>query len=111
MDSTGSLWQKGELVGKAAGCFFSTGTQGGGQETIGLTTVTFFAAQGMVFVPLGYINPKVFSFDEPHGASPYGSGTFAGPDGSRQPSELEKEVAVSHGKHFAAITAKLARTS
>jgi len=108
MDSTGSLWQSGKLVGKTGGCFFSTGTQGGGQETIGLTTVTFFAHHGMVFVPLGYADPKVFSHDEPHGASPYGSGTFAGSDGSRQPSELEKSVGESHGKHFATITAKLA---
>lgn len=32
-DSTGSLWQEQKLVGKAAGIFVSTGTQGGGQET------------------------------------------------------------------------------
>ncbi|KAL7525253.1 hypothetical protein ACHAXR_000922 [Thalassiosira sp. AJA248-18] len=42
MDSTGSLWMGGKLVGKAGGCFFSSGSQGGGQETMGLTTVTFF---------------------------------------------------------------------
>lgn len=107
MDSTGSLWQTGALVGKAAGCFFSTASQGGGQETIGLTTVTFFAHQGMVFVPLGFIDPKVFSLDEPHGGSAYGCGTFAGVDGSRQPSDLEKAVAETHGKHFATIAAKL----
>mmetsp|Transcript_6473 Transcript_6473/g.11900 ORF Transcript_6473/g.11900 Transcript_6473/m.11900 type:complete len:200 (+) Transcript_6473:89-688(+) len=108
MDSTGSLWQKGAMTGKAGGVFQSTGTQGGGQETIGLTIVPFFAHHGMVFVPMGYVDPKVFSFDEPHGATPYGSGTFAGPDGSRMPSDLEKSVAESHGKHFATITAKLA---
>lgn len=82
---------------------------GGGQETIGLTTVTFFTHHGMVFVPLGYADSKVFSFEEIHGASPYGCGTFAGPDGSRMPSDLEKEVAETHGKHFATITAKLAK--
>lgn len=62
----------------------------------------------MVYAPLGYVDPKVFSFDEVHGGSPWGSGTFAGPDGSRMPSDLEKAVAVTHGKHFAGITAKLA---
>jgi len=110
MDSTGSLWQKGALMGKAAGLFQSTGTQGGGQETIGLTTVPFFTHHGMVFVPLGYADPKVFSHDEVHGASPYGSGTYAGSDGSRQPSKLELDVAETHGKHFATIAAKLAKT-
>lgn len=32
-DSTGQLWQAQKLAGKPAGFFFSTGTQGGGQET------------------------------------------------------------------------------
>ncbi|KAG9145669.1 hypothetical protein Leryth_018724 [Lithospermum erythrorhizon] len=32
-DLTGIAWQTGGLVGKPAGFFFSTGTQGGGQET------------------------------------------------------------------------------
>lgn len=108
MDSTGSLWSKGALTGKAGGVFQSTATQGGGQETIGLTIVPFFVHHGMVFVPLGYTEPKMFSFDEPHGSTPYGAGCFAGPDGSRMPSDLEKEIAESHGKHFATITAKLA---
>jgi NAD(P)H dehydrogenase (quinone) len=70
--------------------------------------IPFFAHLGLVFVPLGYVEPKVFTFDEIHGASPYGSGTFAGPDGSRSVTDLEKEICESHGKHFAAITAKLA---
>uniref|UniRef100_A0A7S2HHC5 Flavodoxin-like domain-containing protein n=1 Tax=Helicotheca tamesis TaxID=374047 RepID=A0A7S2HHC5_9STRA len=108
MDSTGSLWQKGALTGKAGGVFQSTGSQGGGQETIGLTIIPFFAHHGMCFVPLGYAEPKVFNIDEVHGASPYGSGTFAGIDGSRMPSALELEICETHGKHFAGIAAKLA---
>lgn len=32
-DSTGQLWKEQKLVGKPAGFFVSTGTQGGGQET------------------------------------------------------------------------------
>lgn len=107
MDSTGSLWQSGALVGKAAGTFTSVGTQGGGQETVNLSMIPYITHLGMVFVPLGYVEPKVFSFDEIHGASPYGSGTFAGPDGSRSPSELELSIGESHGKHFATIASKL----
>lgn len=45
--------------------------------------------------------------DEPHGASPYGAGTLAGPDGSRKPSALELGVAETQGKSFAEIAAKL----
>jgi NAD(P)H dehydrogenase (quinone) len=111
MDSCGSLWRTGALVGKAAGTFCSAGALGGGQETVNLTAIPFFAHLGMVFVPLGFgfVEPKVFSFDEIHGASAYGSGTYCKPDGSRFPSDLEKDIAVSHGKHFATIAAKLAK--
>ena len=99
---------KGALVGKAVGTFTSVGTQGGGQETCNVAMLSFFAHNGMVFVPMGYVEPKVFSYDEVHGASPYGCGTYAASDGSRQPSDLEKEIAEAHGKHFAGIAAKLA---
>jgi NAD(P)H dehydrogenase (quinone) len=33
-DSTDSLWEAQKLAGKPAGFFVSTGTQGGGQETM-----------------------------------------------------------------------------
>ena len=51
-DSTGGVWQKGGYIGKTAGLFFSTGTQGGGQETTALTFVTQLTHHGMIFVPL-----------------------------------------------------------
>ena len=108
MDSAGSLWQSGALVGKSAGTFTCVGTQGGGQETVNLSMIPFIVHLGMCFVPLGYTEPKVFNLEEVHGASPYGSGSFAGPDGSRMPSELELEICESHGKHFAGIASKLA---
>jgi NAD(P)H dehydrogenase (quinone) len=52
-DGTGSLWAKGALAGKPAGLFFSTGTQGGGQETTALTTLPFLTHHGMIYVPMG----------------------------------------------------------
>jgi NAD(P)H dehydrogenase (quinone) len=107
-DSTGQLWQKGSLAGKPAGVFWSTGTQGGGQETTALTFITQFAHHGMVFVPLGYtFGPELFDVKEVHGGSPYGSGTLAGGDGSRQPSDLEQRIAKFHGEYFAKFVAKL----
>jgi len=106
-DSTGGLWQKGALVGKTAGIFFGTATQGGGQETTALTTLTQFVHHGMIYVPIGYSDPSLFNMDEIHGGSPYGAGTFAGPKGDRQPSALELGVATHQGKHQATITAAL----
>ena len=37
MDSTGGVWFTGGLIGKPAGCFFSTGNVNGGQESVGLS--------------------------------------------------------------------------
>lgn len=33
LDATGGLWRSQQLAGKPAGIFYSTGSQGGGQET------------------------------------------------------------------------------
>ncbi|KAF1331316.1 Nad quinone oxidoreductase, partial [Globisporangium splendens] len=107
LDSTGGLWQTGALVGKPAGIFFSTGTQGGGQETTAFTTLTYLAHQGLTFVPLGCRSPLLFNFEEIHGGSPWGAGTYAGPDGSRQPSKLELDVAKVQGESFAQVAKKL----
>ena len=38
--------------------------------------------------------------------SPWGAGTFAGGDGSRQPSALELEIAKTQGKQFWEIVSK-----
>jgi NAD(P)H dehydrogenase (quinone) len=107
-DSCGQLWAKGSLVGKTAATFCSTASMGGGQETVSLSVIPFFVHHGMVYVPMGYTHPKMTSLDEIHGGSPYGAGTLAAADGSRMPSDLEKEIAEHQGKHFAGITAKLA---
>uniref|UniRef100_A0A0D9WIB1 NAD(P)H dehydrogenase (quinone) n=1 Tax=Leersia perrieri TaxID=77586 RepID=A0A0D9WIB1_9ORYZ len=106
-DATGGLWREQSLAGKPAGIFFSTGTQGGGQETTPLTAVTQLTHHGMVFVPVGYtFGAKMFDMETVHGGSPYGAGTFAG-DGSRWPTEVELEHAFHQGKYFAGIAKKL----
>lgn len=107
-DTTGGLWSKGALVGKPAGTFFSTATQGGGQETTALTAYTQFVHHGMIIVPMGYTFGKL-QFDNSivHGGSPYGPGTLSNGDGSRVPSEGELEAAEAYGAHFAKIAAAL----
>jgi len=106
-DATGGLWMKGALVGKPIGVFFSTGTQGGGQETTALTSLTNFCHHGMIFVPVGYSSPLQTKMDEVHGGSAYGAGTFAGSDGSRQPTQLELQLAEHQGSHFTQIATAL----
>jgi len=106
-DATGGLWQSGALNGKLASFFTSTATLGGGQETTGLTNLTHFVHHGMIFVPLGYGNPSLFNMSEVHGGSPWSAGTLSGPDGSRQPSELELGLATYQGKRVTEIAAAL----
>ncbi|GMH45356.1 hypothetical protein BSKO_13313 [Bryopsis sp. KO-2023] len=101
-DATGTLWQTGALVGKPAGMFTSTGTQGGGQETTLLTAVTQLAHHGMIFVPVGYtVGAEMFSNEAVRGGTPYGAGTLAGADGLRQPSDFEIAQAKHQGTYFA----------
>ncbi|KAH9663272.1 putative NAD(P)H dehydrogenase (quinone) FQR1-like 2 [Citrus sinensis] len=106
-DSTGMLWKEGKLVGKPAGFFVSTGTQGGGQETTAWTAITQLAHHGMLFVPIGYtFGAGMFKMDSIRGGSPYGAGVFAG-DGTREPSETELALAEHQGKYMAAVVKKL----
>ncbi|XP_021725987.1 NAD(P)H dehydrogenase (quinone) FQR1 [Chenopodium quinoa] len=107
LDATGGLWRTQELAGKPAGLFFSTGSQGGGQETTALTAITQLTHHGMIFVPIGYtFGAGMFEMENVKGGSPYGAGTFAG-DGSRQPTDLELQQAFHQGKYIATITKKL----
>ncbi|KAK9755698.1 hypothetical protein RND81_01G044100 [Saponaria officinalis] len=105
--STDKIWASQSLAGKPAGVFWSTGFYGGGQENSAFTAITQLSHHGMLYVPLGYtFGDKMFEMGEVKGGSSYGAGTFAG-DGSRQPSELELELAFYQGKYVAEITKKL----
>jgi hypothetical protein len=61
-----------------------------------------FVHHGLIFVPLGYAPAfqQLTNLSEVHGGSPWGAGTFAGTDGSRQPSALELEVAEIQGMNI-----------
>ncbi|GMH05376.1 hypothetical protein Nepgr_007216 [Nepenthes gracilis] len=106
MDATGALWRTQLLAGKPAGIFYSTGSQGGGQETTPLTAITQLVHHGMIFVPIGYtFGAGMFEMEKVTGGTPYGAGTFAG-DGLRQPTELELGKALHQGKYFADMVKK-----
>lgn len=106
LDQTGGLWVKGALIGKVGSVFTSTGTGGGNESTI-LTTIPTLLHHGMIYVGLPYSAPELTDISEVRGGSPYGAGTIAGADGSRQPSGKELSLARFQGKHVAGITAKL----
>ncbi|KAI8640088.1 NAD(P)H:quinone oxidoreductase, type IV [Parasitella parasitica] len=103
LDATGKLWATGALAGKFAGTFFCTASQHGGQETTALTTVTYFAHHGMIYVPFGFASAHLFDNSEVVGGSAYGAGTVANGDGSRQPTEKELEIARNQGENFGKV--------
>ncbi|PWY86846.1 flavo protein WrbA [Aspergillus heteromorphus CBS 117.55] len=108
-DKTGQIWASGGYWGKYAGLFVSTGTQGGGQESTALASMSTLAHHGFIYVPLGYktVFGQLANLNEVHGGSAWGAGTFAGADGSRQPTALELEVAEAQGKAFYEHLAKV----
>jgi NAD(P)H dehydrogenase (quinone) len=107
LDQTGGLWFNGKLIGKVGSAFTSTGSQHGGHESTILSTHTVLLHHGMVIVGLPYSWQGQMAKDELTGGSPYGAGTLAGPDGSRQPSANELDGARFQGAHVAKIAAKL----
>ncbi len=107
LDQTGGLWAKGGLIGKVGSVFTSTGTQHGGHETTVTSFHTTLLHHGMIIVGVPYSCPELTNMNEITGGSPYGAGTLAGADGSRQPSANELAIARFQGKHVAEITKKL----
>ncbi|KAF2847863.1 benzoquinone reductase [Plenodomus tracheiphilus IPT5] len=107
-DKTGGQWASGAYWGKYAGVFVSTGTQGGGQESTVISSLSTLVHHGFIYVPLGYKTTfaQLSSLEEVHGGSPWGAGTFSAGDGSRQPSALELGVAEAQGKAFYEAVAK-----
>ncbi len=71
-----------------------------------MSTMPFFAHMGMIYVPLG--GKKKSSGElSVHGGSAWGAGTIAGPDGQRQPNELELETAEFQGFDFGSLVRRL----
>lgn len=107
LDQTGSLWMEGKLIGKIGSVFTSTGTQHGGQETTITSFHTTLLHQGMIIVGVPYSEQGLLNMNEITGGSPYGAGTLADADGSRQPSQNELSIARHQGEHVATIAQRL----
>jgi len=107
LDATGSLWQKGALVGKAGSVFTCSATQHGGQESTILSFHISLLHHGMVVVGLPYAFPGQMGVAEMTGCSPYGASTISGGQGERMPSENELAGARFQGAHVARIALKL----
>ena len=106
IDSTASMWLKGEMEGKPAGVFTSTATTHGGQETTLLTMMVPLVHLGMVIVGVPY-SVEGMIHTEARGGTPYGATTIAGARGELQPSKEDLAIASVLGQRVATITKKL----
>ncbi len=111
LDQTGSLWASGALIGKVGSVFTSTATQHGGHETTITSFHTTLLHHGMIIVGVPYSEKRLMTMEEITGGGPYGATTVTGPDGTRQPSSNELEIARAQGRHVADITRALVRGS
>lgn len=106
IDSTVSLWLKGELEGKPAGIFTSTASTHGGQETTAFTMMAPLLHLGMIIVGVPYSVPGMIH-TEARGGSPYSASTIAGPRGELVPRQEDLQIAMALGKRVAEVAAKL----
>ncbi len=71
LDSTSSQWLSGDLIGKPAAVFTSTGSMHGGQESTLLTMMIPLLHHGMLITGLPYSHPELMSTTT--GGTPYGA--------------------------------------
>jgi len=107
IDQLTSLWLNGELEGKPAGVFVSTGSLHGGQETTILTLAAPLVHLGMIFVGVPYSVQELFVTQG--GGSPYGPGHVAGNDNRRGIDPQEANICRALGRRLADIGLRLTR--
>ena len=105
IDQLTSLWLKGELEGKPAGVFVSTGSLHGGQETTILTLMAPLLHLGMVLVGVPYSVQELFTTQG--GGSPYGPGHVAGGANQREIDPQEAAICRALGRRLAQIGSRL----
>jgi NAD(P)H dehydrogenase (quinone) len=107
IDQLTSLWLKGELEGKAAGVFVSTGSLHGGQEVTGYTLMAPLLHLGMILVGVPYSVRELFVTEG--GGSPYGPGHVAGGDNQRPIDPNEAAICRALGRRLAEIGTRLTK--
>ena len=109
LDGTSSLWQAGSLIDKPAGCFTSTASLHGGQETTILSMQLPLLHHGMILVGVPYSETHLFTTTT--GGTPYGPSHLAGGKADNPISESEAAICRTLGKRLAMIALKLKKTN
>lgn len=99
VDGTLNTWLSGDLTGKPAAVFTSTGSLHGGQESTLLSMMLPLLHHGCLMVGLPYREPDLSSTKT--GGTPYGASHLAGGDGQLPLSEEERRLARALGARVA----------
>lgn len=105
IDSTSDIWLSGELTGKPAAVFTSSGSMHGGQETTLLSMMLPLMHHGMLLMGLPYSEAGLMLTDA--GGTPYGPSHLAGSQNDRKLSDNEAQLCRALGKRIATTSLKL----
>jgi len=100
LDMTGDIWINGDLIGKPAGVFTSTGSLHGGQETTLLTMMLPLMHQGMILAGLPYSEKALHNTKR--GGTPYGASCQTGNDFNGITND-ESELCIALGKRISSL--------
>lgn len=105
IDQTTTQWLAGNLQGKPACVFTSTGSQHGGQETTLLSMMLPLMHHGMLLMGLPYSEPALSQTQR--GGTPYGATQVTGVMHDQIMTDHEKRLAVTQGERIAKVALKL----
>ena len=109
LDGTINEWVNGDLIGKPAGVFTSTGSMHGGQETTLLSMMLPLLHHGMLITGVPYSESALQSTES--GGSPYGPSHVALPQSNAgkqiELTEEEKRICLCFGERLAKLATKL----
>lgn len=104
-DGTIASWLSGELIGKPAAVFTSSGSMHGGNESTLLSMMLPLFHHGMLLLGLPYSHPELSSTEA--GGSPYGASHVSGMSGNPTLTPDEISLAKALGQRLAETALKL----
>ena len=104
-DGTANEWLRGELVGKPAMVFTSSGAMHGGNESTQLSMMLPLLHHGMLLIGLPFTEAALNITES--GGTPYGASHVAGPRNDKPLTDHEKQLAIAAGKRLAETALKL----
>jgi NAD(P)H dehydrogenase (quinone) len=108
LDGTSSHWLNGDLIGKPAAVFTSTGSMHGGQESTLLSMMLPLLHQGMLITGLPYSESALMTTST--GGTPYGASHLAGSQSKNPLSEDEISLCQALGERVARLALQLDTT-